>query len=167
MVATRVGGIPEVVLDGITGFLVEAGDVVAMANRVEALLESEELRIRMGAAAREHVREAFATKPVKEFEQLLRSYVVRLFEGAGSVVDRRPKAHLCNAYEKAEFRSRASTAFLRSLFGHVVFPCAFVVALQLLRPVCEEFINGLVCSRPTFVVIFVEHDNSAWLNLIV
>ena len=38
VVATRVGGIPEVVTEGVTGYLVEAGDYCAMAHRVAGLL---------------------------------------------------------------------------------------------------------------------------------
>jgi glycosyltransferase involved in cell wall biosynthesis len=52
VVATRVGSIPEVVEDGITGILVEPGDARALADAVVGLLLDPELRTAMGKAAR-------------------------------------------------------------------------------------------------------------------
>jgi glycosyltransferase involved in cell wall biosynthesis len=52
VVATRVGGIPELVDDGRTGFLVPPRDPAAMAEAISALLASEERRRIMGDAAR-------------------------------------------------------------------------------------------------------------------
>jgi L-malate glycosyltransferase len=51
-VGTRAGGIPEVLLDGVTGFLVEPRDRTAIAERLVTLLKDEDLRRRMGDAAR-------------------------------------------------------------------------------------------------------------------
>jgi glycosyltransferase involved in cell wall biosynthesis len=53
VVATEVGGIPEIVQPGVTGELVADGDAAAMADRLIALLGSAALRERMGAAAKE------------------------------------------------------------------------------------------------------------------
>jgi glycosyltransferase involved in cell wall biosynthesis len=53
IVATRVGGIPEAIIDGETGLLVEAGSVDALADGIERLAQDSELRARLGAAARE------------------------------------------------------------------------------------------------------------------
>ena len=55
VVATRVGGVPDVVADGIDGFLVEVGDVDAMAARLAELAADPALRQRMGDAGRERV----------------------------------------------------------------------------------------------------------------
>lgn len=55
VVATRVGGLPEVVTDGVTGFLHPVGDVAAMANSVVRLLEDPALHRRFATAAREDV----------------------------------------------------------------------------------------------------------------
>jgi N-acetyl-alpha-D-glucosaminyl L-malate synthase BshA len=52
VVATRVGGIPEVITDGETGFLSEIGDVEKMSNDTLRLLSDEELRRRFGKNAR-------------------------------------------------------------------------------------------------------------------
>jgi len=55
VVATRVGGVPDVVRDGEDGFLVELGDLDAIAERLARLAADPELRRRMGAAGRERV----------------------------------------------------------------------------------------------------------------
>ncbi|MFQ5536252.1 MAG: glycosyltransferase [Gemmatimonadota bacterium] len=51
-VGTVHGGIPEIIDDGVTGFLVPERDVAAMAERLRLLLSDEELRIRLARAAR-------------------------------------------------------------------------------------------------------------------
>lgn len=52
VVATRVGGVPELVEDGRTGFLVEFGDHLELARKIALLLENSELRSMMGGEAR-------------------------------------------------------------------------------------------------------------------
>jgi glycosyltransferase involved in cell wall biosynthesis len=49
-VATRVGGLPDVVSEGEDGFLVEVGDVEGVAAALERLARDPALRARMGAA---------------------------------------------------------------------------------------------------------------------
>ncbi len=51
-VVTRVGGLPEMVEDGVTGFLVPPASPEALAERIITLLHSPDLRKSMGAAAR-------------------------------------------------------------------------------------------------------------------
>lgn len=53
--ATAVGSVNESVLEGVTGFLVPAGDEQAMAERWVQLLSDDNLRRKMGAAGRDHV----------------------------------------------------------------------------------------------------------------
>jgi len=57
VVATTIGGIPEVVEDGVTGFLVPPRDAEALAGKIGALLENPALRARLGEAARKSVEE--------------------------------------------------------------------------------------------------------------
>jgi starch synthase len=52
VVASRVGGIPELVVDGETGLLVPPDDPAALAEAVTALLADPDRRARMGCAAR-------------------------------------------------------------------------------------------------------------------
>jgi glycosyltransferase involved in cell wall biosynthesis len=53
VVAAASGGLPEVVRDGVDGFLYPPGDVGALADRLRTLLDDPDLRARMGAAGRE------------------------------------------------------------------------------------------------------------------
>lgn len=55
VVATRVGGVPEIVRHGETGLLVEPGDVDGFARAVSTLLESPDLARRMGEAGQDYV----------------------------------------------------------------------------------------------------------------
>jgi glycosyltransferase involved in cell wall biosynthesis len=55
VVATAVGGVPEVVPDGEAGFLVPPGDTESMANRIIQLIEDPVLRETMGRKGRERV----------------------------------------------------------------------------------------------------------------
>jgi len=52
VVATSIGGIPEVVEDGVTGLLIKPRDASTLAARVTRLLDIPELRAQLGAAAR-------------------------------------------------------------------------------------------------------------------
>jgi N-acetyl-alpha-D-glucosaminyl L-malate synthase BshA len=64
VVATRAGGLPEVVVDGETGFLCAVGDVDGMAEAAMRLLADEELRQRLGRAARRRAIEQFSQDAV-------------------------------------------------------------------------------------------------------
>ena len=60
VVASAVGGVPEIVKDGATGLLVPPGDPAALAAALEALLADPALRDRLGAAGQARVRERFS-----------------------------------------------------------------------------------------------------------
>jgi glycogen(starch) synthase len=60
VVATRVGGLPECVVHGETGLLVEAEDATALAEAIGRALADPELSRRLGQAARERARERFS-----------------------------------------------------------------------------------------------------------
>jgi glycosyltransferase involved in cell wall biosynthesis len=59
VVATRVGGVPEVVLDKKTGILVEPRNSEQLANAILRLIENSELRHQMGKNGRKHVMENY------------------------------------------------------------------------------------------------------------
>ena len=60
VVGSRVGGIPEMVVDGETGVLVPPQDPPALAAALEPLIGSPDLRERLGRAARERAERAFS-----------------------------------------------------------------------------------------------------------
>jgi glycosyltransferase involved in cell wall biosynthesis len=55
VVATRVGGVPDVVSDGEDGFLVSVGDIRSTVDALEQLANDPARRLAMGAAGRERV----------------------------------------------------------------------------------------------------------------
>jgi glycosyltransferase involved in cell wall biosynthesis len=61
-VCTAVGGVPEMVDEGVTGFLVPARDPSALADRLVAILTDDELASRMGKAARMRVEQKFTLR---------------------------------------------------------------------------------------------------------
>lgn len=72
-VATAVGGIPEVVEDGVTGLLVPFGDTDAMARAVESLIQNPARRSALGQAARVRAGELFSADAiVPRYEALYR-----------------------------------------------------------------------------------------------
>lgn len=60
VVATDVGGISELVEDGVTGILVPPGDCEAMASGIKNLLQDSDLRERMGASGLKKIKEEFS-----------------------------------------------------------------------------------------------------------
>lgn len=59
VVASNVGGVPEAVLDGLTGTLVTPGDPISLADGIASLLDDPVKRRQMGEAGRRLVRERF------------------------------------------------------------------------------------------------------------
>ena len=72
IVATRVGGIPELVADGESGYLVERDNPTAAAERLLNLLRDSDLRRKMGAEGCRRVHATFNLR--QNVEQLIRSY---------------------------------------------------------------------------------------------
>jgi glycosyltransferase involved in cell wall biosynthesis len=74
VVATRVGGVPDVVRDGIDGFLAEVGDVETLAARLAELAVDPERRRELGRAGRERVLERYAVgRLVADVDRLYRT----------------------------------------------------------------------------------------------
>ncbi len=76
VVGTRVGGIPEEVLDGETGRLCEPDDPAAMADAMLGLIDSPELLRSMGRKARQRAERHFSSERMaEEVEQVYRQLV--------------------------------------------------------------------------------------------
>jgi glycosyltransferase involved in cell wall biosynthesis len=74
VVATRVGGVPDVVQEGEDGFLVEPGATDELADRLARLARDPQLRERMGKAGRERVLPRYAVERlVDDVDRLYRS----------------------------------------------------------------------------------------------
>jgi N-acetyl-alpha-D-glucosaminyl L-malate synthase BshA len=76
VVASNVGGLPEVVWNGETGFLAPVGDVEEMARQVRRLLTDMDLHARMSRAARSRVEAHFQLEPaVDRYQAVYRRLV--------------------------------------------------------------------------------------------
>lgn len=71
VVATAVGGVPEVVHDDVNGLLVPPNDPVAFANALRRMLEDDELHARLAAASRESVAELGRDRVYGRLESIL------------------------------------------------------------------------------------------------
>jgi len=75
-VATRVGGVPELITDGEDGYLEAVGDIAAQAARVAALLADESLHYRMAKAGRWNAAERFCSeKIIPQYERYYQDVV--------------------------------------------------------------------------------------------
>ena len=71
VVATNVGGNPEVVTDGVTGFLVPPKEPERMAEAIIRILSDRDMAKRMGEAGRKRVEEKFSLeRMVKEYQEI-------------------------------------------------------------------------------------------------
>jgi N-acetyl-alpha-D-glucosaminyl L-malate synthase BshA len=78
VVASRVGGLPEVIQDGVTGYLCAPDDIAGMAERAVALAKDASLRKSIGQAAAQHVRTNFCEGTVvPQYEALYREVLAR------------------------------------------------------------------------------------------
>lgn len=62
IIAVRAGGMPEAVVDGLSGMLIEPGDVSALTSKLRLLLEDKDLRQRLGNAGRKRILAEFSVK---------------------------------------------------------------------------------------------------------
>lgn len=77
VVATRVGGIPEIIEHNVNGILIPSGDARALAESIDYLLSNPDAARKLGAAGQERARTRFS------FDQLV-SELERLYEGKPS-----------------------------------------------------------------------------------
>jgi len=78
IVASRVGGIPEIIENERTGVLVESKNVKSLADGLERVLLGEGEALLMGRSARDYVKEKFDIKRmVKEYEKLYERLLIK------------------------------------------------------------------------------------------
>ncbi|MDP9404115.1 MAG: glycosyltransferase family 4 protein [Actinomycetota bacterium] len=70
VIGARSGGIPEQIVDGVTGLIVEPGDVAGLAGAIDALLAAPEQRKAMGAAGLAHARKFEVSSVVEDVESV-------------------------------------------------------------------------------------------------
>lgn len=87
-VASPIGGVPEVLADGVSGFLVAPGDRAALARLLRKLLLDRKLGERIGMAARESVRLRFA--PERIIPRLEELYADAGLSATGEIAPRVP-----------------------------------------------------------------------------
>jgi glycosyltransferase involved in cell wall biosynthesis len=76
VIATNVGGNPEMMVDGKTGFLVEKGNPEQLIKKISLLLEDENLAKKMGNEGHKFVEETFNWELVtKNFIKIAKSYL--------------------------------------------------------------------------------------------
>ncbi len=74
VIGSNVGGIPEIIQDGVNGFLVEPKDSVMLADKIEKLLHDQQLARNMGERGREFVEENFSNERyIKNYINLINS----------------------------------------------------------------------------------------------
>lgn len=78
VVSSNIGGIPELVEDGVTGYLVDPGKIERLAQLLKQLLNDKFLRTSMGLAGRMKVERQFMLEPI--LGQLAKSYAYVLGE---------------------------------------------------------------------------------------
>lgn len=76
VVSTRQGGPSETVVNGETGFLVDAGDAGGLAMQVIRLLQDDDMRQQMGRAGREHILKHFsADTTAQQYQELFEGHL--------------------------------------------------------------------------------------------
>lgn len=76
VISSNVSGIPELVDDGVNGFLTEPGNISQIAEKIEELLLDKALRVRMGEYAREKINEEFEIEDnLKKFIDVLENII--------------------------------------------------------------------------------------------
>jgi len=76
VVATNVGGNPEMMMDGKTGFLVKEGDVDDLFEKLSSLLKNKEMRLEKGSNGTKFIEEKFSMDAsAKNFIRILDTYV--------------------------------------------------------------------------------------------
>lgn len=112
-IATAVGGVPKVVIDGETGFLIDVGDHETMGRRMVQVALDGKLRTTLGGAIREKVRTEFSVEAMAARQEEIYRSVLSRHHRAGQGRD---GAVICGAYGKG---NAGDDAILVSIIGQL------------------------------------------------
>ena len=89
VVATHVGGVPQLVLNNETGLVVAAADPAAFANAISAYILDAEMRSEHGEAGRKHVQARYGVDAMVEgYDSLYTSYLIVKTKKSASIIGR-------------------------------------------------------------------------------
>lgn len=77
VIATRVGGVPELVQDGVTGYLTEPGNLNELVEKMKILVENRDLRLQMGCLGRDYI---MTNHSLERLPEILNSFYSSLYE---------------------------------------------------------------------------------------
>ena len=87
VIATKVGGTPEAVIDGETGLIVPARNLNTMSAAIVQLVDDTELQIKMGLAGRKRAEENYSVeKYVLRLDEIYRGYSGIEFDGTSGTM---------------------------------------------------------------------------------
>ena len=66
VITTNIGGIPETIIDGVTGFLIEPRNVDMLISSIKKLIENKEYAKKMGITGNKFVKETFSKQKFVE-----------------------------------------------------------------------------------------------------
>lgn len=137
VVATRGGGVPEIVIDRLTGLLVPMGDVEAMAEAICSVASDPEMAAQMGQYGRQRVIEHFTIETTARNVMLLYDRI--LLDQSTSALSKTASSWRASGKDTlarvAVVAGSFSAALLVSLFLHQIVPERNPVLLTFLAPV--------------------------------
>jgi colanic acid/amylovoran biosynthesis glycosyltransferase len=112
VIATQVGGVSELVDDGVNGFLVPPGDVDTLSDRINQLAGDASLRDRFGAAGREKVVGQFNVETEGAWlHEILACRLAGKSCAVGKPADSEPMGHLLSAGQVDRFKEMQSASY--------------------------------------------------------
>ncbi len=66
VIATNVGGTPELILDGVTGYLIPHQDIDGLQEKIEFLLDNPDIKTKMGSKGRERITKEFGLEKMAD-----------------------------------------------------------------------------------------------------
>ncbi|MBN8852301.1 MAG: hypothetical protein BGO55_00965 [Sphingobacteriales bacterium 50-39] len=155
VIATRHAGIPDVVLEGHTGLLVEEGDIDGMSRAMIRMLDAPELAGQMGSAARRRILENFTLK--KHIDNINREIEL--------AVARRKDPHGDGGKHNGNGGNGKEPSFRRTLFSNILVAGSYTylsqgitflastILARLLSP--ESYgVVGLITVFTGFIMVF-------------